>query len=254
MISGRKEAAKIRRMFAGIARRYDFLNHFLSLNLDRRWRWLAVQELAARPGERILDVCTGTADLALELAQRLDSEAGGHVFAADFCLEMLEIGEEKRRRRDERRVSFLAGDALRLPFRDCTFDAVAVAFGIRNVSDLSSGIRELARVLRPGGRLAILELATPSSRWIAALFHFYFHRILPRLGGLISGHPEGAGAYRYLPDSVAEFPRPRAFCAYLEDNGLVGVRFRSLAGGVAAIHVARRPAGSLPGSSVETAS
>jgi demethylmenaquinone methyltransferase/2-methoxy-6-polyprenyl-1,4-benzoquinol methylase len=243
-----KDGAVIRRMFAEIAPRYDLLNHVLSFNVDRRWRRLAVEALGLRPQDVVLDVCTGTADLALELARKVRLEAGGAVFGADFCLPMVALGERKRVRRVEERLRLLAADALRLPFPDGSFDAVAVAFGVRNLADLDAGLRELMRVLKPAGRLAVLEFTTPPRRWLRRLFHFYFHRMLPRIGALLSGRTGGGTAYRYLPASVAEFASPESLSRSIEAAGCSTVRFRLLSGGIAALYIAVKAAPAPPAS------
>jgi demethylmenaquinone methyltransferase/2-methoxy-6-polyprenyl-1,4-benzoquinol methylase len=241
-----KDAGSIRRMFADISPRYDFLNHFLSLNLDRSWRRRVARELALEKGARVLDVCTGTADLALELARGISPALGGRVVGSDFTPEMLRLGAVKRARRaggsEPCGVELCQADALRLPFADGTFDAVTVAFGIRNVSDLDAGLREMRRVLRPGGKAAVLEFSTPRSRWLRGAFLWYFHRVLPRLGGWVSGSQAGRRAYSYLPRSVSEFLSPEELSRRLEGAGFTRARCVPLACGVAAIHVAERPA------------
>ncbi|MCZ6793057.1 MAG: bifunctional demethylmenaquinone methyltransferase/2-methoxy-6-polyprenyl-1,4-benzoquinol methylase UbiE [Planctomycetota bacterium] len=235
-----KESRTIRRMFADISGRYDLLNHVLSLNVDRSWRRRAAKELGVRPGDRLLDVCTGTADLALELARRVQSAEGGHVCGTDFCREMVEIGERKRLGKDEDRLSLTVGDALELPFTDASFDGVTVAFGVRNLCDLRRGLGEMRRVLKPGGRLGILEFTTPRSKWFASLYAFYFRRVLPRIGRWLSSHPTGAEAYTYLPASVSEFPTAPAFCSLLEEVGFRAVRHVLLTGGIAALYLGER--------------
>jgi demethylmenaquinone methyltransferase/2-methoxy-6-polyprenyl-1,4-benzoquinol methylase len=243
-----KDPSRIRRMFAGIARRYDLLNRLLSLDVDRSWRRRAVKLLDPRPGEKILDVCTGTADLALAIARAAAGRPGGgaSVVGADFCPEMVRLGEAKRRRATgggEDRVTLAVADALRLPFPDGAFDAAAVAFGIRNLPDPRAGFREMMRVLRPGGRAAILEFTRPPGRWFRALFGLYFRNVLPRIGRLISRapEPEARDAYSYLRDSVEAFPDPRAIAAEMEAAGLEDVRFELLSKGIACIHLGAVP-------------
>lgn len=230
-------------MFAAISPRYDLLNRLLSLGIDRIWRRRTVDALAPGSGERWLDVCTGTGDLALAVAARLEGPARSGVYGVDFCPEMLRLGVRKASRRRGRGapVEFLAADAVELPFPDRSFDGACVAFGLRNVERREAAIGEMRRVLRDGGRLGILEFTTPPRRWFRKLFGFYFHRILPRVGGWISGHPEGRQAYGYLPDSVARFPDAPALDELLRREGLVEVRHRLFSGGIAALHTARRP-------------
>lgn len=229
-----EKAATVRRMFGAIAPRYDLLNHLLSLNRDRAWRRRAVDRLLeGRPSEgRFLDACAGTFDLALELARRRGF--AGRVVASDFALPMLRRGLPKLRGCP---VSPLCGDALRLPFADATFDGVTVGFGVRNLTDVDAGLRELARVLRSGGRLVVLEFATPTWPPFRALYLFYFRRILPWIGRRVSRHE---AAYSYLPASVLEFPPPPAFAARLHDAGFDAVSYERMTGGIVAIHVARR--------------
>ncbi len=253
-----KDGQRIRRMFAGIARTYDLLNHLLSLNADRRWRRKAVRLLDPQPGERILDLCTGTADLALgihgESARRGGANADaaatsrGCIIGTDFCLEMLRLGERKLSRGrdprgDPRPVVLAAADSLRLPFPDRTFDAVAVGFGVRNFAGLRLGLGEMLRVLRPGGRAVILEFTTPPSPWFRALFGFYFHRVLPRIGRAIAAarDPEAREAYSYLPASVSSFPDAEGLRAWMGEAGFSSVGYRLLSLGIAAIHWGGRP-------------
>jgi demethylmenaquinone methyltransferase/2-methoxy-6-polyprenyl-1,4-benzoquinol methylase len=226
-------------MFAEISPRYDLLNHVLSLNVDRSWRRRTVTELKLRPGAKVLDICTGTADLALELAAR-DRSAESRVVGADFTPEMIHIGETKRRASRARNLTLLVADSLRLPFPDSVFDAVTVAFGIRNVSELDTGLREILRVLKPGGQTAILEFSTPSSGWFGPAFRFYFRRLLPRVGGWISGVRAGTEAYSYLPASVSEWLSPEEFSQALHRCGFSSVRYHRLTLGVAVLHVASR--------------
>ncbi|MBP7295351.1 MAG: ubiquinone/menaquinone biosynthesis methyltransferase [Acidobacteria bacterium] len=223
-------------MFAGIAHRYDLLNHLLSLGTDIRWRRAAVRRWASRlPAGRpeLLDLCCGTGDLARLMARF------GPVTGCDFCLPMLARGRDKLRRRAHRghAICLAAGDALELPFPDGCFDGLMVAFGVRNFADLDAGLREMRRVLRPGGVAGILEFSQPTLPVFRPLFLFYFHRVLPALGRLVSGR---GGAYRYLPESVAAFPDTPTFAAQLEAAGFRDVVWRRYTCGVAALHTARR--------------
>ncbi|HSR50626.1 MAG TPA: bifunctional demethylmenaquinone methyltransferase/2-methoxy-6-polyprenyl-1,4-benzoquinol methylase UbiE [Acidobacteriota bacterium] len=231
-----KEPRKIRAMFGAIAHRYDLLNLTLSLAVDRWWRWVTARRL--RPYLRddlpVLDLCTGTGDLALALSRY------SQVVGCDFTHGMLMRGVDKVQRRNlSRRVRFAEGDALRLPFPDSTFAAVSIAFGLRNLESYPAGLREMQRVLRPGGALAVLECSQPSLPVFKQIFLLYFNYILPRVGRLVSGD---AAAYAYLPSSVEEFPRPGELSRVIEDCGFQGVRHRRLTGGVACLHLAEKPA------------
>ncbi len=226
---------KVRTIFSEIAPRYDLLNHLLSVNADRRWRRFAVdalQEFATGPGT-VLDACAGTFDMSLELVGR--PGFSGSVVALDFAFPMLAAGRPKLRGHAVRSV---CGDNLRLPFPDGSFDAAMVAFGIRNLADIGGGFREFRRVLRPGGRLVILEFTTPPNRVVRAGYLFYFHRVLPRIGRLVSGHP---WAYSYLPASVKAFPGPDALARMLKEAGFGDVAWSYLTAGIAALHLAERP-------------
>jgi demethylmenaquinone methyltransferase/2-methoxy-6-polyprenyl-1,4-benzoquinol methylase len=229
-----EHARRVRAMFAGIATRYDLLNHLLSGNTDRRWRQLVAAKLrpAFKPGTRTLDVACGTGDLALTLA-----EAGAHnVVGLDFCRPMLELAARKAQARGCV-VPFIEGDALRLPFAGATFDVVTIAFGLRNLASVEAGLDELRRVLRPGGTLAVLEFSHPVVPGFRALFQFYFTRMLPRLGGLVSG---SRSAYAYLPDSVARFPDQTELAALMRAVGFDKVEYQNLTGGIAALHTGAR--------------
>jgi demethylmenaquinone methyltransferase/2-methoxy-6-polyprenyl-1,4-benzoquinol methylase len=223
-------------MFAGIAGRYDLLNHLLSGNVDKRWRRLVARELqgSLTEGARVLDVACGTGDLSLTLA------GAGHarVIGLDFCRPMLEVARDKAAN-GPRRIPFVEGDALRLPFADESFEAVTIAFGLRNLAGVAEGLDELGRVLKPGGRLAILEFSTPVVPGFRSLFRFYFTRVLPRVGGWISG---SRGAYEYLPDSVSKFPDQQRLAALMREAGFAEVGYRNLTGGIAALHTGTRAA------------
>lgn len=230
------KARWVRGMFGDIAHRYDFLNHFLSLGFDLHWRRVTVRRLGeAQPDRppRILDLCCGTGDLALNL-RRL-----GPVVGCDFCRPMLTLAQAKtaQARLQPHPVAWVEGDALRLPFADDTFDAVTVAFGIRNYADLDRGLAEIRRVLRRGGRAAILEFSHPVLPFFRPLFDFYFRNMLPRLGHWLSGR---SGAYQYLHDSVQQFPEPDQLRARLAAAGFAACEFRRLTGGVVALHTGTR--------------
>jgi demethylmenaquinone methyltransferase/2-methoxy-6-polyprenyl-1,4-benzoquinol methylase len=218
----------VREMFGSIAGRYDFLNHFLSLNTDRSWRRKCVRLAAARasrPVLRILDVGCGTADLSLEFAEL------GPVVGCDFCHPMLRIGREKAGRSGVKNpVALVEGDALTLPFRDAEFDVVASAFVLRNLADLDGGLREMRRVVRPAGVVAVLDFSLPRVPVLGPVYRFYFSRVLPRLGRLISGVE---GPYRYLPDSVRTFPEPDRLAEMMSAAGFPRVEHCPLTGGIA---------------------
>lgn len=217
-------------MFAEIAPRYDLLNHALSLNIDKRWRRLVIKEVADRlwrPGAVALDLCCGTAELSLELG------ALAPTFGVDFCHPMLELGIKKVRQ-SELPIELIEGDALSVPFADSMFDVVTVAFGLRNVDGTTAGLREIYRLLKPGGRCVVLEFSRPQLPIFRSLFHFYFTRILPRIGNAVSG---SSVAYQYLPDSVQSFPDQKELAALMQAVGFSDVRYYNLFGGVASLHL-----------------
>src|SRR6185369_11191939 len=219
-------------MFGTIAPRYDFLNRLLSLGIDRRWRTKAVRLLKYREGSRILDVATGTGDVALEIARTTPSSV--KITGADFCKEMIELGEAKVEASPYAgRIDFQVAPCEDLPFPNNTFDSITIAFGIRNVVDRKLGLAEMWRVLRPGGRMIILEFSTPRSQLFRQIYYFYFRRLLPVIGGLVSKY----NAYKYLPDSVLEFPPHEEFAAMIEEAGFHSVHIRELTFGIASIYV-----------------
>jgi len=220
----------VREMFTAIAPRYDFLNHLLSLGIDRRWRRAAVDRLGwtMKPEGLYLDACAGTLDLAAELARRRGF--GGRVVGADFSARMLKLGAGKAR---PDAIRCAAADTLELPFPGGRFDGAMVAFGVRNLADLDAGLAELARVLRPGARLVILEFTTPVWAPFRTLYLFYFRRLLPLIGRAVSRHPT---AYSYLPASVSTFPAPDLLRERLEAVGFRDSGYSLLTGGIAALH------------------
>ncbi|HEX7087422.1 MAG TPA: bifunctional demethylmenaquinone methyltransferase/2-methoxy-6-polyprenyl-1,4-benzoquinol methylase UbiE [Vicinamibacterales bacterium] len=230
-----KEPKRIAGMFDAIARRYDLLNRVLSAGLDRRWRRRAVRALALRPGERVLDLCTGTADVALEAARQAP---GSPIVGIDFSHEMLRLGLQKVRGRPASPpIGLVRGDAMSLPVASGSMDAAVISFGIRNVQVPEAACRELARVLRPGGRLAVLEFGLPPPGLVRSAYLWYARRILPAVGRAVSKH---ASAYAYLPESVSRFPPPEVFGRLLQDSGFPHVEVVPLTFGIVYLYVARR--------------
>jgi demethylmenaquinone methyltransferase / 2-methoxy-6-polyprenyl-1,4-benzoquinol methylase len=219
--TGRLEPDAVRTMFDRISPVYDAMNRTMTLGLDQRWR-RAAAEAAVRPGDRVLDACCGTGDLAVAA-----KAAGGSVTGLDFSGRMLE-----RARAKSGEIEWVQGDLLALPFDDAVFDAATVGFGVRNLDDLERGLAELRRVLRPGGRLAILEITRPRGL-LAPFYRLWFDRLVPLLGRLLPG----GSAYTYLPASVRRFPGPEALAELLRSAGFEGVRWRLYAGGIVALHI-----------------
>jgi len=227
-----EKGEKIQQMFGTIAPRYDFLNRMLSFGIDRRWRKKAVRLLKYREGARILDVATGTGDVALEIARSTPPSV--KITGADFCREMVDLGQIKVARSPYAgRIDFKVAPCEDLPFPNETFDSITIAFGIRNVVDRKLGLAEMWRVLRPGGRMIILEFSTPRSQLFRQIYYFYFRRLLPVIGGLFSKFD----AYKYLPDSVLEFPSHEEFAAMIAEAGFHSVHIRELTFGIASIYV-----------------
>jgi demethylmenaquinone methyltransferase / 2-methoxy-6-polyprenyl-1,4-benzoquinol methylase len=237
-VKGNDHARRVRQMFGDIAGRYDFFNHFFSINIDRRWRNAVARKLRdelARPDALVLDVACGTGDLSLKLSEK--AAAGARVVGVDFCRPMLEIAARKA---NEKRASvpFIEGDALKLSFADETFDAVTIAFGLRNLSSVEKGLGELRRVLKPSGRLIVLEFSTPVVPLFREIFSFYFNRILPRIGDLFNSSRQQA--YTYLAASVSKFPDQKRLAALMRAAGFEQVEYQNLTGGIAAIHAGTR--------------
>jgi demethylmenaquinone methyltransferase / 2-methoxy-6-polyprenyl-1,4-benzoquinol methylase len=228
--SGTLEEPQVRAMFDRIAGVYDRMNALMTAGMHERWRERAADLAAVKPGDRVLDVATGTGDLAIELERRVGSE--GEVVGVDFAERMLELAREKAPG-----IRFVQGNALDLAFADGEFDAATVGFGARNFSDLRRGLAEMARVVKPGGRVVVLEITTPQKPPLSWFFSLWFERVVPGLGRLVGD----SDAYTYLPSSVRRFPDPRELGAELAGVGLVDVRWILTAGGIIAIHAGRKP-------------
>jgi len=242
-----KSEARVRRMFGQIAGSYDFLNHALSLNIDKRWRTTTARLVPPNPADAapILDLCTGTGDLALTYHRATNGAVP--VVGADFCHEMLVRAAEKAKRAGAA-IPFVEADAQALPFPDDAFQLVTVAFGLRNVTDPDRGLREMVRVAKPGGRVAVLEFSRPRNRLIGWGYGLYFRRVLPLIGQVVSRSRENA--YNYLPRSVLAFPDGDALADRMRAAGLADVWFRPLTFGVATLYVGTKPHPESPGTAV----
>lgn len=226
-----KHARAVREMFSGIARKYDFLNHFLSVNTDKRWRRLVakkLQDVLDNPEALVLDVACGTGDLSLELQK----SGTAKIIGTDFCRPMLAVAREKNQK-NQTSIPYVEGDGMNLSFADGAFDAVTIAFGLRNFSNWHDGLKELHRVLKPNGKLAILEFSTPVIPGFRQIFNLYFTQILPRIGGAVSG---SRGAYEYLPNSVSRFPDQKNLARLMGEVGFESIEYQNLTGGIAALH------------------
>ena len=228
-----KEPARVRKMFDGIARHYDLLNRLLSANLDRRWRRRALARLDEDERALILDLCGGTGDLSIELALR---RRAGRVVCCDFSHAMLlRAGPKFTRLGLEAHIDRVEADGLNLPFPEASFDAVTVAFGVRNLSDMDRGFREMLRVLKPGGKLVVLEFSRPTAPVLSTLYRFYLRRILPKIGDGVSGR---AGPYRYLARTIADFPEAAVLAGRIREAGFAACEWSTMTGGVVAVHTA----------------
>lgn len=239
-----KSNSRVREMFRQIAPRYDAMNHLLSLNVDRYWRWRAVRRLRINPGVTgvdgapILDTCTGTGDLAIAIADRAPESV--EVVGSDFCFAMLEIARGKRiQDQPSGRIQFLEADSQSLPFDDDTFQCVTVAFGLRNVADTDQGLGEMMRVCRAGGQVMVLEFSSPRLWGLRQAYGFYFRNVLPRIGQWFARNDKSA--YKYLPESVGQFPDGQALADRMNAAGLIDVRFKPLTFGVATIYEGFKP-------------
>lgn len=230
-----KTGGRIREMFGEIAGRYDFMNHFLSMGTDYYWRWKAVRLVGPLADAPILDVCTGTGDLAFAFRGHLPETAP--VFATDFTFGMLQLAQQKRGQRD---VRFIEADTMALPFTDNMFQLVSVAFGLRNVSSTLGGLQEMARVCSPGGKVMVLEFSLPGNKLLSSIYQWYFRNILPMLGQLLVRNRHAA--YEYLPQSVSEFPYGAQLTGLMEQAGLTNTRYYPLTGGIASVYIGEKPA------------
>jgi demethylmenaquinone methyltransferase/2-methoxy-6-polyprenyl-1,4-benzoquinol methylase len=229
-----KSGERVKRMFGEIAPRYDLMNHVLSMNVDRYWRWRTCRLTRPVAGEPILDLCTGTGDLAFAFHRYTHGQAP--IVAADFCPEMLEIGEAKKRRAGlNGEIKFMEADAQSLPFPDNHFQLVSVAFGLRNVADTDRGLAEMTRVCRRGGKVAVLEFSMPTWQPFKAVYGWYFRRVLPKIGQLFARNT--SSAYSYLPESVGEFPSGEALAERMRAAGLASVRYYPFTLGIATLYI-----------------
>lgn len=232
-----KSSARVQQMFGEIAGRYDLLNRVLSLGIDRSWRRRTVRLVPPQGHAPILDVCTGTADLAL--AYWRASKGQVSIVGADFCQPMLKIGRKKCLRAGAAgEITLVEADAMQLPFADNTFQIVCVAFGLRNVSDTDAGLREMVRVCQPGGRVAILEFSTPTMWPLGALYAWYFQRVLPRIGQALARNSQAA--YNYLPQSVVRFPQAEALAERMRTAGLANTQFHTFTFGIATLYTGEK--------------
>jgi demethylmenaquinone methyltransferase/2-methoxy-6-polyprenyl-1,4-benzoquinol methylase len=234
----KKKAESIRNMFGSIVRVYDLLNALLSLNFDKSWRKFAAKVSDVKPDTKVLDVCTGTGDLAISYSKFLNGN--GIVVGSDYCHDMLRYGLPKIKKRHlENKIKLIEADTLQLPFRNNAFEISTVAFGIRNVADLDAGIKEMGRVVGPNGRVVILEFSQPTNFLFRRIYFFYFTRILPMIGRLIS--KSKIDAYTYLPQSVLAFPDKLSLKKRMEACGLKDVKFFTRTLGIVTIHIGRKP-------------
>ncbi len=231
-----KELDFVKGMFDSIAPKYDFLNRLLSLRQDTFWRTQMVKAAKLKKGSTILDVACGTCDVALETSAHLLGEAS--IIGLDFSFGMLRLGKKKLEKKEKKNIALLNADALNLPFKKKLFDAVFIAFGIRNIMDRQRAINEFFNVLNPGGRLAVLELTTPEKGWLRWIYLLYFQKILPIIGSFFS---KDQNAYSYLPDSVLKFPTATEFSKIMVTTGFKNIRYKQMTFGIVTLFVGTRP-------------
>ena len=233
LLNGREKKEFVHDKFAAVSEKYDLLNSLLSCYVDHYWRWIAAGELSAYPAEPVLDLCAGTLPLAHEVLRQMPRP----VLALDFCFDMLKYGVEHARPWTKNAIFPLCGDGENIPVRDKSCAGITVAFGVRNLSRLDQGLREMLRVLRPGGKLVILEFSRPANFLFGPVYMFYLHNILPHIGGMISGDSE---AYRYLAESISAFYSPPELAAMMKDAGFRDVSYRPLTMGIVHVHTGLR--------------
>ena len=229
-----KTGSRVQQMFGEIAPRYDFMNHFLSGGVDYYWRWQTVRKVAPAGEAPILDVCTGTGDLAISYLKKTGGKT--QVIGADFTHDMLKLALKKN---NSAALNFLEADTQQLPFADNQFQIVSVSFGLRNVSDTRQGLKEMIRVCQPGGQVAVLEFSMPTNPLFRASYQFYFRHILPKMGQLLARNRQSA--YNYLPESVSEFPYGKELADLMDECGLQGTRWYPLTFGIATLYVGTKP-------------
>ncbi len=240
LTAGKDKGRFVKEKFAAVTRRYDLLNTLLSCYIDHYWRWVTTRELSDYKEGPILDLCAGTLPLSCEIARQIPRT----VVAVDFCFEMLQYGKEQRLRSGYKDLVFpVCGDGQRLPLPDCTFQGITIAFGIRNLTSPETGLKEMLRVLRPGGKLVILEFSRPRNPVFGPIYHFYLHRFIPFLAGTISGDRE---AYTYLAKSIQAFYEPEDLAALMRSQGFEQVTYRPLTMGIVTVYTGTRNQGSLP--------
>jgi demethylmenaquinone methyltransferase / 2-methoxy-6-polyprenyl-1,4-benzoquinol methylase len=235
-ITDTERVGMVKEMFSTITRKYDFLNHLLSLRRDVAWRRFTVKKMKFLNTNRLLDVACGTADLSVDAAQR---HSGVHITGIDFVYEMIQAGKEKIEKKGlDKRIALMQSDAMALPFRDNSFDVVAVAFGVRNMPDRDRALKEMLRVTVPGGSVMVLEMTFIQNRLFKIIYHVYLNYLLPRLARHFSPNP---AAYHYLADSIMNFPNPDAFAAMMENAGMINVKKYPLTFGVTYLHTGIKP-------------